>query len=129
MKDLQKTKTFRTKKLFYCSKAAEVLIKRFANKNKDIIANIFLYNRLPNPIRKQVKLLHRKLTENNVYNPPFFLRGSRKTCQKNFDSILLVYKYFFLTKTNPTLGIARKSINFSKLEVDLKKTHFYHREE
>ena len=71
---MQKTKIFRTKKLFYCSKAAEVRIKTFANKNKDIIENIFPYNRLPSPIGKQVKLLHQKLTENNVYNPPFFCK-------------------------------------------------------
>ena len=52
------------------------------------------------------------------------MQGSKKTCQKNFDSILLVYKYFFLTKTNPPLGLTRKSINFSKLEVDLKRPKF-----
>ena len=79
---MRKTKTFRTKKLIFSSKAAEVLIKSFANKNKDIIENIFPYNRLPNPIRKQVRLLHRKLVENNVYNPPFFCKAQGKLVRR-----------------------------------------------
>ena len=95
---MRKTKTFRTKKLIFSSKAAEVLIKSFAKERKDIIEIIFPYNRLPNPIRKQVNLLHQNLTENVVHSPPIFLQGSRVTCQKNFLSILLVYIYFFLTK-------------------------------
>ena len=79
---MRKTKTFRTKKLIFSSKAAEVLSKSFANKNKDIIENNFPYNRLPNTIRKQVKLLHQKLTENNVYNPPFFCKDQGKLARR-----------------------------------------------